>query len=267
MKYFEHGLSAFDGAGICEGTVAKSAMNVANVNPTEGGLVDRITPTNWLHGSLHPTPSGHEMIAKRLLDEFPSLLDPNPDPIPDAAFNVRNVGGATPTLYDPTDLQSPSGIACPTDTPTLPFATRSLVFDEKRPIAVDAERTATVCYTGADGSWLSGVPGSSADVTVENEVVRVAAHPLGSRSAPADQRIVYLDGEGHWRLRLVGFCTRLPDCQSDQGEFINHQLGNAAKDLAIPILLIFAGGWLSTVGFSGLIRRVVGRAEGQRPPP
>ncbi len=262
VHYLGDNLFSFRGAGICE-SEAQSAMNVANVNPTDGELVDRITPTNWLHGSLHPTPAGHELVARLLDDYLPddlSAMAPNPEPDTNAAFRIRNVGGATPALYNPTDLKAPPGIACPTDAPTIPFATRLRVFEPARPIVVEADPSEMVCYTGPDGSWMSGVPGPTGDVTVTNDVVRVAPYPLGSRSAPEEQRIVYRDNDGNWQLRLVAFCSTIPGCANEQGEFINQQLANAARELAIPILLVFAGGWLSTVGFSGITRRVVGRA-------
>jgi hypothetical protein len=264
VHYLNAGLFGFSGTGICEGR-DPSSMNVANLNPIAGDVPDRINPTNWLHGSLHPTPDGHKKIAAVLDEQLPDdlrTLAPNPKPDKLQVFRLRNAGGATPVLYDPKDLGSPAGIACDIRAPVLPFAARVRVFYKTLPIAVDANPGEKVCYTGADGSWRSGLPASGGDVTVVDDVVRVAPYPLGTPSLPVDQRIVYRDREGNWRLRLVAFCENIPDCATTQAQFINQQLQNAAREMAIPILLVFAGGWLTTVGLAGRFRPVLQRAKG-----
>ena len=39
------------------------ASNLLHLSPTEGSMFDRLSPANWVHGSMHPRPTGHELIA------------------------------------------------------------------------------------------------------------------------------------------------------------------------------------------------------------
>jgi hypothetical protein len=247
VNFFEAGMFAFRDAGIC--ARHPTAINVFNLNPVGGGLLDRISPRNWSHGSLHPTPAGHELMANALVPYLQGLLArPKANPEPDKAtvFRLRNVGSASPTLYDPAKLQTPPGIGCPVkDQPALAFATRVVIFDEESPFALDAKPGSPVCYTASDGSWKMSAPGPAGDVTSANGVIRVRPQPTAG-----GQRVVYQDTEETWRLRLVEFCSKSADCPNDSGAWVNRQLADAAKEMAIPLVLVFLGGWLSTIGLA-----------------
>lgn len=248
VNFFEGGMFAFRGSEIC--APHATAMNIFNLNPVGGGLVDRISPRNWIHGSLHPTPAGHQLMANALVryleEDLLARTKANPEPEKATVFRLRNVGSASPTLYDPAELQTPPGIGCPVkNQPALAFATRVVIFDEESPFALDARPDSPVCYTASDGSWKMNVAGPAGDVTSENGVVRVRPQPRAE-----GQRVVYQDTEGTWRLRLVDFCSKTDDCPSDTGAWVNRQLADAAKEMAVPIVLVLLGGWLSTIGLA-----------------
>ena len=57
---------AFDGRTLCGDDPAVNGIQLA---PTEGPVVDRLNPTNWVHGSLHPRVDGHRLIADLLIDD------------------------------------------------------------------------------------------------------------------------------------------------------------------------------------------------------
>ena len=66
----------------------------------------------------------------------------------------------------------------------------------------------------------------------------------------ARQRFVYKEPgeEGTWQLWIVEFCSRMPECPHDVGEWMRDQLGLAAGRAVLPAMLVFIGGWLIGLG-------------------
>lgn len=252
VNFFAPGMFSFAGTGICD-SPRESSINVLNANPVGGNLVERISPRNWIHGSLHPTTHGHRLMATRLKEEVTRLLakppsEANPPP-KQTEFRLQNVGTATPALSDPIKLQEPPGLDCNVaGQETLPFASRVLIFDETAPLALNAKPGSKVCYTAGDGSWRSATPSPQGDLTERNGVVRLTPQmPTAERGI---QRIVYQATDDTWRVRIVEFCKKQPDCPADTGKWINHQLADALEEMALPGILAFVGGWLFMIGVS-----------------
>ncbi|NOX30829.1 MAG: hypothetical protein GXP35_12405, partial [Actinobacteria bacterium] len=63
--------SAFDGRTLC---ADDPAPNFVHLSPADGGFFDRLSPANWVHGSMHPRADGHELIAERLEPYLRDLL-------------------------------------------------------------------------------------------------------------------------------------------------------------------------------------------------
>ncbi len=89
---------AFAGRGLCDDDPATNSLHLS---PTEGSFLAQLSPANWVHGSMHPRASGHELIADGMVSDpadgpvdgwLVDLLDsgtPNPEP----AGGARAGGG------------------------------------------------------------------------------------------------------------------------------------------------------------------------------
>jgi lysophospholipase L1-like esterase len=78
--------SAFEGHLLCD---PDPATNFFQLSPTAGDFALRVLPSNWIHGSMHPGSSGHELLAAGLEPYIDDLLrrvaagdPPNPVPVP-----------------------------------------------------------------------------------------------------------------------------------------------------------------------------------------
>ena len=254
VNFFDPQLFAYEGGKICDGAGPDDTfMNFVSFNPVEGSFFERINPRNWIHGSLHPRPTGHARTAEVLAPWLRELLagvsagrEPNPAPDPGARFRLRNVGSARPLLARPVGL--PADLGCPdTGQSVSPFASSVLLFDARSPFVLDADPGSPVCLTREDGSWQRVLPGEDApDVTFEDRTVRV--RPRVPPSGP--QQIVYDNTELGWHLRTVRFCSAEQDCPSNVTAFVNGQLADAAREVALPVLLLFLSGWLTAIGLT-----------------
>ena len=86
INVFEASENAFAGRGLCDDDPVTNSLHLS---PTDGSLLDRLSPANWVHGSMHPRASGHELIADAMVSADGSsgvLVDllassqPNPEP-------------------------------------------------------------------------------------------------------------------------------------------------------------------------------------------
>lgn len=257
IYFYEQGLFAFDGAQICQGGPGDTYMNFFNVLPPEGDLGQAI-PTNWVHGTFHPKPSGHEAIADDLTDWLEDLLEdidagrlpPNPDPNPNARFAVRRIGGES-ILVDRgslDDLQDPSA-SCPGERVSA-FATLLPVLDEADSFTINAAPTSPICFTLPDGSWTDAEEG-----VVTREEGLDTIHPRLPNEGRS-QRFVFEDAvDGTWRLQIVEFCSLKPGCPYDVDSWISDELVSAARRTVLPGVFMFFGAWMTTYG----LRRRYGR--------
>ena len=255
VHFLDAQLFAYDQARICDGGPDDTVMNFLTFSPVDGSFLDRINPRNWIHGSLHPKPTGHERTAAILEAELRTLLadvregrrPANPPPDPRARFRLRNVGSARPVLARPDAL--PPDLGCPGPGQAVsPFASSVLLFDRTSPFVLDAVPGSPVCLTGADGRWVAVVPGAASDdVALHDGVVRV--RPQVPETADS-QQLVYNDRELGWHLRRVRFCRARDGCPETVGAFLNTQLADAAREVALPALVLFLSGWLTVIGLS-----------------
>ena len=105
------------------------------------------------------------------------------------------------------------------------------------------------------GAWRASVPGADGDITLSGQTVRAKTYPPATSGATdakegpeSEQRIAYVDAEGKWRVRLVAFCSRDPECPRTPDAWVGQQLGIAAREMALPILMVFVGGCRSQSG-------------------
>jgi hypothetical protein len=250
IHFFEPGLFAFDGAQICQGGPGDTYMNFFNVLPPEGDL-GQTNPANWVHGTFHPRPSGHEALADELTPWLETLLErieggllpPNPDPNPNANFAVRRLGGEA-ILVDRgslDDLQDPQA-SCPVEEVSA-FATLLPLLDEFDSFTINASPTSPICFTLPDGSWTDAE---------EGVVTRAEGSDTIHPRLPDEgriQRFVYEDAaDGTWRLQVVEFCSLKPTCPYDVNAWISDQLLSAARRSVLPGLFMFFGAWMMTYG-------------------
>lgn len=256
VNFFDEQLFAYEGARICDGGGPDdTVMNFLSFGPVDGSFASRVNPRNWIHGSLHPKPEGHRRTAallapfvERLMADVEEGARPaNPQPDPLARFRLRNVGSARPVLARPTGL--PAELGCPpAGRPVSPFASSVQLFDERSSFVLDAVPESPVCLTLPDGTWAAELPGApGGSVILDEGVVRVRPSPPATGEL---QQVVYDDRELGWHLRNVRFCSRVQGCPDSVGAFLNAQLADAARELALPALLLFLAGWLSTIGLS-----------------
>ena len=257
IYFFEPGLFAFEHAKICDGDGPDdTVMNFFNAHPTQGGLIDRVNPAHWVHGTFHPKPSGHVAIADLLTPWLENLLSeidagrlpPNPAPNPDATFEIRRVSSVETVLSN--TLALPRRIGCPV-AKVSPFATLLPLLDDTDPFALNASPDAPLCHTQLDGSWTKAE---------EGVVTRLEGVVTIQPNVPDEgwtQRFIYKEagGAGTWQLRIVEFCNKKPGCPDDVGMWMNDQLLVAAQSAVRPAPFLFLGGWLLALGLRSTFDR------------
>lgn len=270
VNFFEQGMFAFEGQRICEaGGPDDTVMNFLNFVPTDGRFTDRVDPTNWIHGTFHPKPTGHQAMADELApwlrqllaDIDAGLIPPNPPPNPDATFLIRRVSSVETVAADPRGL--PTDIACPVGKVSA-FATLLPLLNARTTFTLHAAPEAPICHTRPDGTWTEDETGvitrSGAVATVQPEL-------------PAEgwtQRFIYREAsEGTWQQHIVEFCNRKEGCPTDVGRWLGDQLVGTARSAAMPGVMMLLGGWVVGVGLKGRERRgggVVERPKERRTP-
>jgi lysophospholipase L1-like esterase len=66
INVYEGSVDAFAGRGLCD---EDPATNSLHLSPTEGAFTARLSPANWVHGSMHPRADGHALIADGLVSD------------------------------------------------------------------------------------------------------------------------------------------------------------------------------------------------------
>ncbi len=261
INFFEQGLFAFEDKKICDPGAGPddAATNFVNLHPTEGDFVGRINPKNWVHGTFHPKPEGHEAIADLLEPWLRTLLadveaggPANPEPDPKATFTIRRVSSVETVLADRRDL--PTTLDCPVDDLSA-FATLLPLIDADDPFALHASDRDPICYTRPDGTWTTWRPTDPPNdvvsvthgaISIQPQLPYVERFPNVDRS----QRFVYKEAgpDGRWQLQIVEFCRLKEGCDYDPVAWIKDQIRASTRAMVIPAVLVFFGGWLFGVG-------------------
>lgn len=249
INYFAPGLFAFDDRRICDGRGPDdTAMNFFNLHPQEGGLVDRISPTNWVHGTFHPKPEGHQLIANALASWLEDLLKDvdageraNPKPDRGDEFEIRRLSVVETILADPDEL--PADLDCPV-VKLSGFATLIPLIDANDPFSLHASDQDPICYTMADGTWTTWRPGDPNGVVVD-EHGDISINP----ELPTDdarQHFVFKEAgaRGRWQLRIAEFCAVKLGCPNNIGIWERDQIEASTQSWVIPAMLVFIGAWL-----------------------
>jgi hypothetical protein len=243
VHWFEPAIDAFEEARICDGT---PAVNLLDVTPQEGTMVDRLLPVNWVHGSAHPNPEGHRLIAAELtkwleqrLEEIEAGVRPvNPEPNPLALFSltlpspVRRV--STRSLEIPQE-----DVACPVEKLPISGLARNEQLGQQLRLS-GLEPDSPVCYTEPDGGWAF----ITADA--DGNALLVTAAPMDGSM----EIIIFQRASGSWSVNVAEFCELDPNCAHDLDAietWTGDQIRRTAKASAIPALLLFAGAWFVAI--------------------
>lgn len=259
VHYFDSQLFAYEGARVCGSRLDDAAVNFVALGPVEGTALDRLNPANWTHNSLHPNRQGHARTAELLADHLRNLLNgveagsaANPAPDPGARFRLRNVATARPVLARHSG--APDDLPCPVPQ-VSPFASATQLFDERSSFVINAVPDSPVCFTRSDGSWVAESPATpGGDVILADQEVRVIPQVPDNDT---EQQVIYNDRDLGWHLRTVRFCSQQTGCPTNVDAFVKTQLAGAAREVALPVLMLFAAGWLAMLGLWNL--RVCGR--------
>jgi hypothetical protein len=243
--------------------------------------MDEVNPTNWIHGTLHPKPSGHAAIADRLtqwLEPFLAAVKQgapaNPEP-GHTAFTIKPNSILATTLVDPEMM--PQSIDCP-QSRLDSFATLLPALDARDDFPLNANLEEPICYSRPDGTWASWRLGDPSPVTEAGKEIFSLRHEQGRpivRIQPelpeSGYRELFVYAAPHridpnatavppLQVRIVEFCNLKPGCQSDVDVWTANRIRETARKAAVPALLIWIGGWLLGLGTRVLFRR-------SRPPP
>lgn len=240
INFFEPGEEIFVPLRICDTeSLSDAVVNLSLINPQEGNLAERLNPLNWLHGSAHPKPEGHRIIAERLSDWLADI-DSNPDPEPAARFDIL--------LRSPLKRVSTRTLGIPEDLPCgqgrLPVSAVSmgLAADEVSWTYPSARPASPVCFTQADGTWSSDQIVATEDGTI---VVPALIPDEGWT-----QVVIYQTALESWNVRVLEMCEPNPDCAHDRAavdSWTVKEIRTKVEAAAAPILLIFLGVWSMTV--------------------
>jgi hypothetical protein len=235
INFFGPGLFAFENKRICEGTGPDdSAMNFFNAHPTQGSFIDRMNPTHWVHGTFHPNPTGHQLIADALVpwleklfaDVDAGLRSANPEPDENASFQIPTVSVLKSVLAKtggiPTDMGCPIG-------EVSSFATLIPLTDETSTFWLNATTDAPVCHTAPDGSWTS----DESDVVIRDQG-GVTIRPELPDSGWTQSFIYKTAGpSGTWQMRIAEFCNRKPAVRTVVSTWIGDQVISAAQAVVL----------------------------------
>jgi hypothetical protein len=176
VHYFAPGAFSLSGNRICESP--DRALNLIQLQPSDGPVTERMKPGSWTHNSMHPNERGHQMIAAALdswLTEQDIVGSGNPAPVDASAAPLLDVRVARPYPVAPNVIEQlrssgTSGAAAgDCDFGQIDsFATRVAIFDEQpsdgsraeafRVPVTGADTTATICVTDSAGTWLALTP-------------------------------------------------------------------------------------------------------------
>jgi lysophospholipase L1-like esterase len=242
IHFYSASVDAFEGERICETAKGDAVVNVAHFNPQEGRLLERLNPTNWVHGSAHPKPAGHERIVlplSRYLDALDGKGNLVPDPL--AIFEIvlesQDKRVSTRLLGIPNDFACGSG-----DLPVSAVATVIDVNQVEQPYS-RAKPGSPVCYSLPDGGWSEG------ELTVDDG--GLASVPVLEPESGYRQVVVWQSLQRDtWHVSVLEFCELDPECAADAEAvqaWTSDQIAEKAASLAAPFAIIFLGAWLLVV--------------------
>ncbi len=177
VHFFADGAFALQGRRLCENS--ERAINLIRLQPTDGPLMNRLSPASWTHNSMHPNRLGHRMIANALsewLDDSKIVESGNPEPVDASETLLLDVRTARPYAVSPAVVGALSaGVPTACDATQLGgFATQIAVFDEQpetgelgeafRVPAAGADIASTICVTDSAGTWQPLTPVQVDDV-------------------------------------------------------------------------------------------------------
>lgn len=251
VNWFEPGVTAFEDHRVCESP--DLAINVLDVAPKEGPLLDRILPTNWAHGSAHPNELGHELTAERLTPWLQTLLrevasgerSPNPEPRTTFSRFAPSSGVLTSTR----SLGIPDDLECPSEELDITVRVQPGILGSTHSLGSLAA-SSVVCYTQPDGSWLvSPLPETEQTISV----------PAWDRGVALDfdpdlfstrQIVLSQSSTGRWLINVYDYCELDPECADSQTEiqsWMFTQIGSTLEGAVVPVMLIFTGMWFLAI--------------------
>lgn len=274
VNFFEPGLFAFAGRAICDpGGPDATVMNFFNLHPQQGSLVEGANPQNWVHGTFHPKPSGHDAIADVLtpwLEPFLARVErgdipANPPANDKADFTIRRVSSVATTLVDPRGI--PDMPECPRGG-VASFGTLLPLMDDQDSFQLNASLRDPICYTQSDGSWATWDPTTASPVGDDGQPLfsieddgRAILH-IQPQLPDSGWRQVFLYTEAHRsgpnaaaadepqpvQVRIVEFCIQKPGCPYDVSAWMANRIRETGRKTVVPALIVWIGGWLLGLG-------------------
>jgi len=251
INWFEEGIEAFEGQRICEVASNDAAVNVIDINAQEGLLIERLNPTNWVHGSAHPNARGHKLTAELLVPWLRSLIDrANGDPAaanPEPATDRFRLTLPTRTRIVPTRaLEIPDDLPCPKrELPIIAIASAARLSAHEE---LNVAPGSPVCKTNPNGKWVADIAGNPERLTVIPAWSRDDVEE--SSDLATSQIVIYQDARIGWRVFAREYCELDPACAEDASaieKWTVRQIQDSARSAAVPALLIFAGFWFLAV--------------------
>ena len=251
INWFAPGVTAFENHRVCE--IDDLAVNVLDVAPNEGALLDRILPINWAHGSAHPNEVGHDLTAKRLTPWLHTLLDDvasgerSPDPEPVSAF--PRFTPPSVLLTSTRSLGIPGDLDCPSEELDISVQVQPAVLGSMHTLT-NLVPGSVVCHTQPDGSWVA-----SPVAEIEQEI----SIPGWDRGVALDfdpdlfttrQIVLWESPPGRWRIDVFDYCELNTECADSPAEiqsWMFTQIGSTLEGAVVPVMLIFAGMWFLAI--------------------
>ena len=138
---------------------SRTVMNFINLNPVQGSFLERMNPRNWIHGSLHPKPTGHT--RSPAAEDVPGERAARPGrpayrpgtPRVEATVAFRNTGGVAPVLVPRRPSNRPRVHGARSSGRTV--RQHGAALHQGSALLRTGHRRLGMCLTRADGSWLS----------------------------------------------------------------------------------------------------------------
>lgn len=251
INWFAPGVTTFDGHRVCD--AEDLAVNVLDIAPKEGALVDRILPTNWAHGSAHPNEVGHELTAEPLKQWLQNLLDEiaggarSPNPEQRTAF--PRFTPPSVLLTSTRSLRIPDDLDCPSEELDISVRVQPAALGTTHSLN-NLTSDSMVCHTQPDGTWVaSPVAEGSQPISVPGWD-RGVALDFDPNVFSTRQIVVWQSSSGRWAIDVYDYCELNPDCadsQADIQSWMLTQFGSTLEGAVVPMMLIFAGTWFLAI--------------------
>ncbi len=249
VNFFEAGIEVFGDYRLCGSDPGEDAVNTVHLNPQEGGVVDRLIPTHWIHGSAHPTPLGHALIADSLTPWLDALISQVDAAAPEDKNLVANPAagdaqfGFAPATWQvlTRPLGIPRDLACPFN--ELPVSgTGSAGFPGEQVVLTGLEPGSPVCFSLPSGAWSQSIRADGAGAAG----VRLWNLDPRDPTPPVPHQVVISKRAGAWTVQVHEFCELSLACAKDVGairDWAGAQVQGTAQTAFVPAALIFVGIW------------------------